>query len=142
MKLKNNIKARNTKNQFWYPPYPIFIIKHKSGDKHYYPCFKCRKAFKKRYRLSRYMYYSRFLKKDIIFINNRLNINENNKNSKKDFTINNSSLITYVNDFKNKKREMSSFCENNINNNIYTNEKKPIILIIIQLLVLIHHQNN
>ena len=70
------------------------------------------------------MYYSRCLKKDITFLNNRLNNDENNKNIKKDFTINSSILITYANDFKNKKREMSSFCENNINNNIYTNEKK------------------
>ena len=96
MKLKNYIKARNTKNQFWYLPYPIFIIKHKSGDKHYYPCFKCRKAFKTRYRLSKHIYYSRCLKKDITFINNRLNKNENNKNSKKDFTINNSSLQCFI----------------------------------------------
>lgn len=44
--------------------------------------------------LSRHMYYSSSLKKDITFLNNRLNNDENNKNIKKDFTINNSSLIT------------------------------------------------
>lgn len=65
-KNKKGIK-RNIKHQFYYFPYPTFLIMKAINDKTLYKCFICSKFFPTKSRLSRHFIQTNCLKKIRIF---------------------------------------------------------------------------
>lgn len=117
MKFSIKKKLRNTKNHFYYLRYPTFFITIFKNNKAFYQCFKCKKFFCTKYRLSRHFTLSKCLTNT-----NFLNIKYSNRLKRRIF-IKNSNTLTldfnkYNKEFLKKKNKMHTVCiinDDNIN---------------------------
>ena len=97
-------KHRNVRNQFFYLPHPTFIIKIFYKDRYYYKCFVCSKLFKNKYRLSRHLYFTKYLKQKSNNFYSKSKFNHFAEPMKNILTIANISLRSFEKDFINKKK--------------------------------------
>lgn len=125
---KKNI--RNIKHQFFFLPYPTFIVQIIKNRHLFYKCFICLKAFPTKYRLKRHLISKCFKNKKSININNTCKETQAS-DIQNNIDINNSSILTFEKEFKNKKNELSSYyynMDNDINNIKKKGELKAIFV--------------
>ena len=104
-KNKREIK-RNIKHQFYYLPYPTFLIKKVINGKTKYKCFICSKFFPTKSRLSRHFIQTNCLKKNKNF-SASIKRKKNNTNNI-DISLNKSSIFYIENQFKEKNIEITT----------------------------------
>lgn len=111
MKNKEKHKQRLRKNQFYYLPYPTFLIQIKSNYNYYNKCFLCHKIFKTKYRLSLYLVRTKRKCVKNRFPLLKLDSSDNMaaKNIHKNFIINDSSLKELEMEFSKEKRNFIYF---------------------------------
>lgn len=105
IKKKRETK-RNIRHQFYYLPYPTFLIINIINDKSFYKCFICSKFFPTKSRLSRHFIQTNCLKKNKHF--STIIKQKNNNTINNDFAFNKSSILYLENKFKEKNIEISS----------------------------------
>lgn len=100
MKFQKKNK-RNIKHQFFFLPYPTFIVQIIKNRHLFYKCFICLKTFQTKYRLKRFDI--KMFQKKIININNSCN-ETLTSNIQNNININNSSFLTFEKNSKIKKK--------------------------------------